>query len=266
MAFNLKQFVYNHVLPGINAMLRPLSLKLVTRRTPNRNFKEFFEHLAGLGVRMKTVIDVGVGNGTETLYAANPGARFVLVEPVPDTRGTVAAIARRLDAKFFNVAAGARDGEIDFHLHDDITGSSMYRQLEGGALDGTLVKVPVRRLDDIIGHEVTRPCLLKIDTQGAEVDVIDGARQLLRSVDIAIIEVSFHQFREGAVEMHEVVQAMVAAGFRCYEVLEGHYRSVDNALAQVDLVFVPEQSALRSVKTFFSQQQVDAYLKSGTLR
>ena len=63
-----------------------------------------------------------------------------------------------------------------------------------------------------------------------------------------------------------VVQAMVAAGFRCYEVLEGHYRSVDNALAQVDLVFVPEQSALRSVKTFFSQQQVEASLKSGTLR
>ena len=104
MSFNLKQFLYTRVMPGINTALKPLSLKLVTRRTPNRNFKEFFEHLAGLGVRMKTVIDVGVGNGTETLYAANKGAAFVLVEPVPDTNGTVAAIARRLDAKFFNVA------------------------------------------------------------------------------------------------------------------------------------------------------------------
>jgi hypothetical protein len=49
-------------------------------------------------------------------------------------------------------------------------------------------------------------------------------------------------------------------GFACYETLEGHYRAVDNAMAQVDLVFVPIDSPLRAERGYFSTDQARRYI------
>ncbi|MDM7980535.1 MAG: FkbM family methyltransferase [Rhizobium sp.] len=263
----MKSFIYFKVLPALNRLIfNPLRLKLVTARTPNRNFTEFFAHLRKLSFVPKTVVDVGVGNGTSSLYSSNPHADLYLIEAVPDTKGTVRKIASQLNAKFFNVAAGASSGEIEFFVHDDTTGSSMYRQLEGANLDGAVVKVPVKPLDDLLPESINRPCVLKVDTQGAEIEVIKGASRLLKDVDIAILEVSLHQFRAGTPEIGAVIAAMAERGFVIYEILEGHYRSLDNALAQLDVVFVPENSILRVHKEFFSEEQAKAYLSRGALR
>lgn len=264
---SIKEFIYFSVLPNLNRfVLNPLRLKLVTARTPNRNFAEFFRHIAALGVRPATVIDIGVGKGTFSLYDSNRHADFYLIEAVPDSKGTVRKIADRLGAKFFNVAAGSARGEIEFFVHSDTTGSSMYRQLEGvAALDGTRVSVPVLPLDEMIPASVPRPCVLKVDTQGAEIEVIRGASNTLAQVDIAILEVSLHQFREHGPEIGTVIEEMAKRGFVIYETLEGHYRPIDEALAQLDLVFVPEGSMLRKQKSFFNAEQAEAYVRSTVL-
>ncbi len=264
---SIKSFIYFKIIPLINSGLRHLSLKIVTSRTPNRNFHEFFAHLKKLDFHVKTVIDVGVGHGTESLYKGTSGAQYILIEPVPDTDGIVQKIASRLNAEFFNVAAGDFDGEIDFNLHKDVTGSSMFKQLESDErINGSLIKVPIRRLDSIITKNFQQPCLLKIDTQGAELSVIRGAKDILNKVEMIVCEVSFHQFRHGAPEVADVICEMAEWGYVPYEILEGHYRSADDAMAQVDVAFVRKDSALRKVNSFFANEQVEKYLKSGSLR
>ncbi len=261
---NIKNFIYFHVFPLINRVLRPISLKIATTRTPNRNFEEFFLHLKKNNYQIKTVIDVGVGQGTHSLYRGTTGAEYILVEPVPDSKKVVAKIADQLKAKFFNVAAGDVDGMIEFNFHDDVTGSSIYRQTESDErLNGKLISVPMRRLDTLLADGVKSPCLLKIDTQGAEINVLKGATNILPMIDMIICEVSFHQFRHGTPEAGEVVAEMAKCGYVLYEILEGHYRPLDNALAQVDMVFVRETSPLRSQKSFFTEAQVDSYIKTG---
>jgi hypothetical protein len=52
------------------------------------------------------------------------------------------------------------------------------------------------------------------------------------------------------------------AGFAVYDVLEGHMRSLDGALAQIDLAFVRKDSALRSQVAFFNPDQLADYLKA----
>ena len=261
-----KALIYFKILPIINSLLCPLSLKLVTKRTPNRNFEEFFRHLKTLNFNIQTVIDVGVGRGTESLYQGIGVADYYLVEPVPDDNGIVQKIAHRLNGKFFNIAASDTDGEIDFYQHDDITGSSILKQIEvENQLNGSLIKVPTKRLDTIITKSLKGPCLLKIDTQGSELAVLRGAEGILKQIDMIVCEVSFHEFRHNAPEVTEVIIAMNDFGYVPYEILEGHYRSVDNALAQVDIVFVRQDSALRAIKSFFSEKQVKKYLKSGDL-
>jgi FkbM family methyltransferase len=244
-----------------NSILGLMSLKIVSQRTPTRDFKAFFRHLRARGVDFRTVIDVGVAFGTPTLYQGFPMAKFYLVEPVPGCRATLDELTRKLNAEAFNVAAGAEDGVLDFFVHSDVSGSSGYRQWEGDFLDGRTISVPVRRLDSLIRAPLGRPSLLKIDTQGAELDVLAGATGILGEIDLLIVETSFHQFRKGAPEFNAIVTRLAELGFECYEVLEGHYRAVDNALAQVDLAFVQRDSDLRKVKSFFSQDQARRYLQ-----
>lgn len=248
------------LLPAINKVAGLVSLKVVPKTTPNRDFPAFFAHLRRLGIEFASVIDVGIAFGSPTLYASTPKARFYLVEPVPSCKPVLDELARRLDAKTFNVAAGAASGTMEFFVHPDVSGSSAYRQHEGEFFDGERISVPVQRLDSIITEPLARPSLLKIDTQGAELEVLAGATGLLDQIDVVIIEVSFHEFRRGAPEFHDIVIRMAELGFRGYEILEGHYRAADGALAQVDVAFVRSDSPLRHVKAFFSESQAKSYL------
>lgn len=259
---NFKHQAARFLLPAINKLAGLVSLKVVAKSTPNRDFPAFFAHLRRLGVEFASVVDVGIAFGSPALYSSFPKARFYLVEPVPSCKPLLDQLERRLDAQTFNVAAGAQDGTMDFFVHPDISGSSAYRQLEGEFLDGEQVSVPVRRLDSIIPTPLARPSLLKIDTQGAELEVLAGATGLLDQIDVVIIEVSFHEFRQGAPEFNDVVIRMAELGYCGYEILEGHYREVDGALAQVDLAFVRSDSTLRTVKTFFTEPQAKHYLKA----
>ena len=259
----VKIWIVRWILPIINRFLKILSLKLVTLRTPNRDFTAFFVHLKKRGFYFQTIIDVGVGFGTPALYKANPNAQFYLIEPVPTAKNILESYAKKMNAIIFNVAAGAEENTIRFFVHEDVTGSSALPQLEGNFLDGDSVMVPVKRLDNLITGPLKRPCVLKIDTQGSELAVLSGASGILDQIDVILIEVSFHEFRQGAPEVHDIVIKMADLDFRCYEILEGHYRSVDNALAQVDMVFVRANSSLRAVKSFFSPEQAKQYLHSG---
>lgn len=257
---SFKHQVARVLLPAINKLAGLVSLKVVPKNTPNRDFPAFFAHLCRLGIEFKSVIDVGIAFGSPTLYASIPKARFYLVEPVPSCKPLLDELAQRLDAQTFNVAAGSENGMMDFFVHPDVSGSSAYRQLEGEFFDGQRISVPVCRLDSIIPTPLARPSLLKIDTQGAELEVLAGAAGLIDQIDVVIIEVSFHEFRQGAPEFHDVVMRMAELGYRGYETLEGHYRAADGALAQVDVAFVRSDSALRREKAFFTESQAKRYV------
>jgi FkbM family methyltransferase len=256
----IKQTVVTSVLPAVNALLSPLKLKLVRRATPNRDFAEFIAHLKHLDFNIRTVIDVGVAFGSPAFYKTLPDAKFYLVEPVPQCRPLLEKLEKELGATYFSVAAGGEDGELSFYVHPDVSGSSSLRQWEGEFFDGEEITVPVRRLDTLIPRDIARPSLLKIDTQGNELDVIEGTTGLLDVIDVLIIETSFHEFRKGAPEIHDIIARMADLGYRCYEILEGHYRAADNALAQVDVAFVKQDSVLRATKSYFLEAQAQAYL------
>ncbi len=261
-----KHMLASRLLPVFNRVLSPLKLKILTKNTPNRDFTAFITHLNSLKFHIKTVIDVGVAFGTPAFYKSLPQAKFYLVEPVPQCKELLQKLEKTIGATYFNVAAGSKDGEIEFFVHPDTSGSSSLRQWEGEAFDGERITVPIRRLDSLIPDSIERPCLLKIDTQGNELDVLKGATDLLDKIDIVIIETSFHEFRKGAPEIHEIIASMASLGYRCYEILEGHYRAVDNALAQVDVAFVKADSELRSSKCFFSDSQLKDYLSKSTTK
>jgi FkbM family methyltransferase len=243
----------------VNRALHPLGLRLQKSSSPTRTFGDFFDHLRALDVEFKTVVDVGVARGTPAIYEAFPRARYFLVEPVAEFREGIERLKKTLDAEYIAAAAGARDGEIEFNVHNDLSGSSAFAQAEGQAADGIKRRVRAVRLDSVLPKNLPRPCLLKIDTQGAELDVMEGLGDRVLEMDVVIVETSLMRFRKEAPELAEVVQRFDQLGFVAYDLLEGHVRFLDNALAQVDFAFVPKTSSLRRDTRFFTEEQLTRY-------
>lgn len=246
---------------AVNDLLRPLGLRLHKVSSPTRSFTDFFNHLRQLGHEMKVVVDVGVANGTPAIYDAFPRAQYILVEPLSEFMPVLERLKQRLSATYYIAAAGARDGEIEINVHDDLSGSSVYAQAEGSILDGTPRRVAALRIESILPAPLQRPALLKIDTQGAELDVIEGLGTRLSDFDVIITETSLLPLRHNTPELADTVAFMRARGWVVYDILEGHVRSLDNALAQVDLAFVPVAGALRRTGVFFSPEQLSEYIE-----
>jgi FkbM family methyltransferase len=250
----------SRVLETANDLLRPLGVRLQRTNATGRSFADFFRHLKSLGISFETVIDVGVATGTPEIYQAFPDASYVLVEPLAEFEAVLKQLQQRLKAQYFIAAAGAVDGETTINVHGDLSGSSLLKQAEGPVFDGAPRTIPVRRLDGLLPADVARPCLLKIDTQGTELDVVEGLGARIDAVDVMLIETSLLPFREGTAQFFDVVAGLKSRGFVVYDVIGGHCRALDNALAQVDLVLIPEHHPLRQDARFFSDTQLHEYM------
>jgi FkbM family methyltransferase len=101
-----------------------------------------------------------------------------------------------------------------------------------------VISVPQRTLDDIAQEaHIDRVDLLKIDTQGFELTVIAGGRQVLGQTAAVWTEVSFVPLYQGSCLFHEVHDALHSVGFRLCELRPG-WRRPDGTLAQADALFL----------------------------
>jgi hypothetical protein len=102
--------------------------------------------------------------------------------------------------------------------------------------------VDVRRLDDLIDPaELSPPVLVKIDVQGAELDVLRGAPRLLESVQDMIIECSLVELYADQALLDETIAFARESGFHVTGV-SPPARAPDGTPLQCDVLFSREQS------------------------
>ena len=144
-------------------------------------------------------------------------------------------------------AAGLAAGEVTFNVHShQLDGSSLYKETMGSVADGEEVTVPQVRIDDVVKeHGCPGPYLIKIDIQGAELDALDGATEILGDTEVIVLEVSLFEFMKRAPQLDDVIAYMKARGFVTCDLVYGWNRPLDNALGQVYIVFVSDPGALR---------------------
>ena len=209
------------------------------------------------GLNPKSVIDVGVGAGTEDLYRTFPQSRFLLVEPLIERRPILEDLTRRLNAEYVLACAGPAPGSATLNVHPShLEGSSTHKETEGTHADGFEREVPVVTLDQECNQRnLPGPYLLKIDAQGAELAVLAGAGRSLESTEMVILEVQFFEFLRGAPQFADIVGYMNERGFAAYDCFGSAYRPLDGALASMDVVFVREDGHLRQSHSFATADQ-----------
>lgn len=221
------------------------------------------DNLKRLGLDPATVVDVGVGYGTEELWEAFPRARLLMIEPIPDRFGGAAleAVRRREGAELVTAAAGDAPGETRITVHRAPEMSSVLGAWTGDR-DGDVRSVPVVRVDDAVSERsLPGPYVLKVDVEGAELAVLDGAPEVLASADAVLLEVRLFELVPGAAQLHDVIPYMKERGFAAYDLFGGALRLSDGALAVTNIAFVREDGRFRSDHAFGTPEQVDRMAK-----
>ena len=151
--------------------------------------------LSRISGSVDTFIDVGANVGFfSCLMARNgklsPGFRTLAFEPHPDTFARLERNARRYGVEAYNLALGKADEQLVFvdgavsHVFTDRAHANAYN------IRSREITVECRRLDSIVA-DVGR-CLVKIDTEGQELSVLEGAERLFTKGLIAAVYIDGH--------------------------------------------------------------------------
>lgn len=243
----------------INAAFKLFGLEIRRIRKPGEDRRttltEVVTHVSRLGFRPKTVIDVGVATGTYELYKTFPYSKHLLIEPLREFEIDLKNISSKYGAEYIIAAAGDRSGAMKINIHSDLLGSSVYKEADGSYVDGISRNVQVVAIDTLCrDRRLSGPYLIKVDVQGAERLVLDGARRVLKKTEVVILEVHFFQFYINGPQFFDIISFMKRCGFVAYDIFGGYNRPLDYALASVDMVFVKENGMFRRSNLFAPRQ------------
>jgi FkbM family methyltransferase len=213
-----------------------------------RNWFDFFTHVKQQNFNPCTIVDVGVATDTEELYMHFPQAKYLFVEPCVEFEPSLQNLCQQYPgSNYMLAAAGATDGEITINVSPNLGGTSVFRTRESldGAWEEKPRTVPMFRIDTMWNAlNLTGPALLKIDVQGAEIEVLKGAADVLTNFEIIILEVGMIEQYVGQPIFHEYVSYMADQDYVVYDIIHTGYADT-GVLAQIDLVFVKKHSEFR---------------------
>jgi FkbM family methyltransferase len=208
--------------------------------------------LAGLlrQEQINLVLDVGANTGqfVEELRAAGYSGRIVSFEPLASAHAKLCKHAEG-DPNWTiagRTALGAETGSVDIHVSANSVSSSILDMLPSHFQADPQSRyletepVSVKRLDDLISLARTDRALLKLDVQGYERQVLDGAMRVLADCRAVISEMSLVPMYDGELLAREMWDLLAAQNFQAWS-LDACFRDPGTGrVLQLDGLFVRE--------------------------
>ena len=196
---------------------------------------------------IQCVLDIGanIGQFATELRTTGYKGRIVSFEPQSDAYARLTATAAN-DAEWTVAprgAVGSAAGEIEMNISDNSVSSSALPILDqhtDSAPSSRYVrteKAPVTRLDDCDLFDRKVPTFLKIDTQGFEQHVLDGAPDTLKTVRGVQMEMSLAPLYDGQADFLALMSQMKALGFDVWSINPGFADAKTGRLLQADATF-----------------------------
>jgi FkbM family methyltransferase len=190
-----------------------------------------YHHLRRL-YHVETVIDVGVGDqGSPFLYSAFPDANFLSIDPLEECKVTVdryLGISKK--NVFFTVALGNFQGSAFIDVREKISQSSILSRIDSKEFSKVVEKreIKIDRLDNILSsYSLKSKVLLKIDAEGYEKSILEGAENILKKCDYVVLELPLIKNYVGGSVFSNLVEILANAGLEAAAILNLASHNVD---------------------------------------
>jgi FkbM family methyltransferase len=231
----------------IRGSLRRLGLDVARWKPQSSPEAALVRMLAQHGI--DTVLDVGANEGQYALLLREFGfhGRIISFEPLTAAYQRLQRSAAKdpLWTIAPRMALGRQEGQIRVNVASDTVASSvlgMLVELERAAPDITYVgseMVPIFRLDRVTREFLSEAqrVFLKVDVQGYEPEVLEGAKDILPMVAGVQLELSLVPLYEGQALYSSLVDVMQTQGFSIWGIVPGLVDNSSGRLLQTDVVF-----------------------------
>jgi FkbM family methyltransferase len=184
----------------------------------------------------KSILDIGANTGQffERISNFYPNSKYLLIEANPLCEEDL----QKLNVPYKIELLSDVEKEVDFWIdpiNSKSTGNSIYKENTNFFKNSKPTKTKAKTLDSIINESYD---LIKIDTQGSEVDIIKGGINTIKKSKAVIIEVSIIEYNQGSPLQNEVFELMKSIGFEPVEVLEKIYHPENGQHIQSDILFI----------------------------
>jgi FkbM family methyltransferase len=222
-------------------------------RLPKADLRSCLLNLAERGFNPKRLIDVGANKGSWSTVALDVfrGCTAVMIEPQAEMEAALQDVCERHPGCSYIIAgAGAREGTLDFTVYPDTVSSSFCISQEQAASMGLeRRRVPIVTLDRVVRETLgVVPEIVKIDAEGFEAEVIQGAQSLLGKTEVVFLEA--HMLAESGAPSGfvELVKTMSDYGYAPYDFTWFGRRPHDRAIMLAEVAFARTNGQLRSKK------------------
>ena len=197
-------------------------------RFPSKS--NFLTFLRSIDYPVGTIVDVGAHAETVDLRRAYPDRRHVLFEPVEEFHQALALNYADVDHDVVSAALSNEDGQGLLQKFMIDGGGVSHASLVDPKDGENATKVTLSRLDTFMAsRDYEKPYLLKIDVDGFELPIFEGAENILDKVSCIIMEATATTFIER-------INAIARKGFRFFDIIDQCY--YHGIMHQVDLVFL----------------------------
>jgi len=181
-----REFLHTINAGPAKGLIYPISLPLDKAIWTGTYETELAQAVANSVRKSDVCYDIGAYRGFFSGVFALAGARLVIAfEPFPENCTQLQRLAAnnpRLPLIFENSAVGRESAIAEFNVMPDSSmGKLASSTFQSEAPSAALLKVPLRTLDSLIAEgKHPAPHVIKIDVEGAEVDVLQGAKKTLQ--------------------------------------------------------------------------------------
>ena len=201
-------------------------------------------------VNANLVFDIGanIGQFASDLRSVGYQGKIVSFEPLTSAREKLLKLAKRDRGWLVHdqCAIGDHDGRIEINIAGNSVSSSELPMLEShssAAVGSAYVAaeiVPIRQLDGIAPKYLENGCnlFIKIDTQGYEWQVLDGARETLKHARGLLCEISLVPLYQGQRLWRDVIARLEADGFELWALQKGFTDPHTGRSLQLDAIFL----------------------------
>ena len=194
---------------------------------------------------LKRLLDIGAHTGQFHSWSKRvwPDVGVFMIEANPLHESALDRLAMMNGDKYLITALGDKEREVTFYTRSDkphTEGNSYYKEFNYWDIPQLVqkTKVNLQKLDNIFEDGAVFE-LIKIDTQGSELDIMRGGKELASKASAIVLEVAYIEYNEGAPNDKEITDYMNDVGFVEKMSIGEHYEG--DEIIQKDLLFLNKE-------------------------